>query len=289
MLFGLLAVKVLVTRSRYFFDVPELARTRAYASQLLEQTAEDAATTAVANLRTFGFAVLDNIIPPECVDAVRAEVETVTQQVQQDQRPDRDLQRPGEKQPSRLDTTPVELTFRSARVDRNGRNNPIGLLPQFREYMAHPVLLEVGRQMLDDHLRWCQVNYRSYEGQRDDGSPGGFGPVANRGKLKREWRGSLSIRLLLFIHLFDVLSLVLHRCYMTDCGHACRLTDTDWPHDLNAYGGGNPEHNAGAIRQPFPDITMCLSCVWYLSETGPEAGGELQFVCNCSAVDCACC
>eukprot|EP01046_Picozoa_sp_COSAG06_P119121 COSAG06_NODE_66357_length_254_cov_1.006452_1_plen_71_part_01 len=51
------------------------------------------------------------------------------------------------------------------------------------------------------------------------------------------------------------------------------VTDTDWPHDLNAYGGGSPEHNAGAIRQPFPDIPMCLSCVWYLSGTGPESGG----------------
>jgi hypothetical protein len=61
------------------------------------------------------------------------------------------------------------------------------------------VLLEIGRTMLDDHLRWCQINYRSYEGQRGDGSPGGFGAVENRGKLKREWRTSapLSMPLLL--------------------------------------------------------------------------------------------
>jgi hypothetical protein len=183
---------------QYAYGVPELARTRAYASQLLEQTPEDAAARAVENLRTLGFAVLDNIVEPARCEAVRAEVERVTQQVQQDQRPNRDIQRPGETESARTPAIP-EQRFRSAQVDRSGRNNPIALLPSFREYMAHPVLLEIGRTMLDDHLRWCQINYRSYEGQRGDGSPGGFGAVENRGKLKREWRTSapLSMPLLL--------------------------------------------------------------------------------------------
>ena len=33
----------------------------------------------------------------------------------------------------------------------------------------------------------------------------------------------------------------------------------DWPHDLSAYGAGNEFGNAGTIRQPFPDVCMCLS------------------------------
>ena len=44
---------------------------------------------------------------------------------------------------------------------------------------------------------------------------------------------------------------------------------SDWPHDLTAYGP-NPEQpwkHCGAVAQPFPDVCMCLSTVWYL---GPE-------------------
>ena len=256
---------------QYYFEIPDLAHTRSYASQLLEQTPEDAAAKAVANLRSLGFAVLDNLIPPDRIDAVRHEVDKVTQQVKQDQRPDRDIQRPSENQPASLGDIP-EQSFRSARVDRNGRNNPIGVLPQFREFLAHPVLLEVGRQMLDDHLRWCQINYRSYEGEREDGSPGGFGAIATRGKLKREWRPSLSTHPLRRTSVARSNSTLVVLDWMRLRAHT--PTDTDWPHDLNAYGGANPKHNAGAIRQPFPDISMCLSCVWYLSDTGPEAGGE---------------
>lgn len=44
---------------------------------------------------------------------------------------------------------------------------------------------------------------------------------------------------------------------------------SDWPHDLSAYGP-NSEHpwkHCGAVAQPFPDVCMALSTVWYL---GPE-------------------
>ena len=40
---------------------------------------------------------------------------------------------------------------------------------------------------------------------------------------------------------------------------------TDWPHDLGQ--GTN-----GAMRQPFADICMCLSMVWYMQDTGVNSG-----------------
>lgn len=40
---------------------------------------------------------------------------------------------------------------------------------------------------------------------------------------------------------------------------------TDWPHDLGQ--GAN-----GAMRQPFADVCMCLSMVWYMQDTGPDSG-----------------
>jgi ectoine hydroxylase-related dioxygenase (phytanoyl-CoA dioxygenase family) len=44
---------------------------------------------------------------------------------------------------------------------------------------------------------------------------------------------------------------------------------SDWPHDLTAYGPSDEEpwKHCGAVAQPFPDVCMALSTVWYL---GPE-------------------
>ena len=44
---------------------------------------------------------------------------------------------------------------------------------------------------------------------------------------------------------------------------------SDWPHDLTAYGPNTeqPWKHCGAVAQPFPDVCMALSTVWYL---GPE-------------------
>ena len=44
---------------------------------------------------------------------------------------------------------------------------------------------------------------------------------------------------------------------------------SDWPHDLTAYGPNEeqPWKHCGAVAQPFPDVCMALSTVWYL---GPE-------------------
>ena len=48
-----------------------------------------------------------------------------------------------------------------------------------------------------------------------------------------------------------------------------RSWHTDWPHDLTAYGPSaqEPWRHCGAIAQPFPDVCMALTTIWYL---GPE-------------------
>ena len=48
-----------------------------------------------------------------------------------------------------------------------------------------------------------------------------------------------------------------------------RSWHSDWPHDLTAYNPTNEEpwKHCGAIAQPFPDVCMALSTIWYL---GPE-------------------
>lgn len=40
---------------------------------------------------------------------------------------------------------------------------------------------------------------------------------------------------------------------------------SDWPHDITHVAGGH-------VAQPFPDVCMALSTVWYLVDVGPENG-----------------
>ena len=46
-----------------------------------------------------------------------------------------------------------------------------------------------------------------------------------------------------------------------------RSYHSDWPHDLS------DRDRAGAVHQPFPDVTMGLTTIWLLSPFGPESGG----------------
>ena len=46
-----------------------------------------------------------------------------------------------------------------------------------------------------------------------------------------------------------------------------RSYHSDWPHDLV------DRDRAGAVRQPFPNVTMGLTTIWLLSPFGPEGGG----------------
>ena len=114
--------------------------------------------------------------------------------------------------------------------------NDLVWMPRYARHLADPVVTAVARRVLDDHLRIAQLHLRIIEADQPDGTLGGYGQVTRRGREFREWH-------------------------------------TDWPHDLSAYGRGNPRHNVGCIRQPFPDVTMCLVMIWYLTDVDADAGG----------------
>ena len=136
--------------------------------------------------------VLDNVIPPERIQTVREEVDRVTREAA------------GE--------TAGRVTHKEQGEALS--QNLIARMPLFREYLAHPTVLDIARQMLDDHVRMAQINLRTIRGDEGD-QKGGVAWAATHTRHSREWH-------------------------------------TDWPHDLSAYGGDNAQRNAGAIRQPFP-------------------------------------
>ncbi len=188
------------------------------------------------SLDCFGFCVVDDVIPQDRIDTLRAEANQAEEKVNRNQRAILEAVKQGV---SIDDLSGVEGTDLRP-VRRVGYPpkmvNDIVWLPEYAKYLAHPTITAIARAVLDDHLKIAQLHLRPLVGPSDDGTPGGFGHARHRGRADtREWH-------------------------------------TDWPHDLAAYGGNDPQKNAGAIRQPFPNITMGLTMIWYLTDVDEDSG-----------------
>ena len=107
--------------------------------------------------------MLDDVIPPEVVAAVREEVrEAPAKNAANKEAPD-GLRRTGRL--SRPEHPICDLVW----------------MPQFCEHLAHPVVVAVAKAMLDDHLRIAQLNFRPI-GKSDEEELSD--PTT---QLKREW------------------------------------------------------------------------------------------------------
>jgi ectoine hydroxylase-related dioxygenase (phytanoyl-CoA dioxygenase family) len=218
----------------------ELARTRPYAFAVADQPDHTVAGCA-DSLSRYGFCVIENVIPASEVDVVREEIVAADAIVSRNSQAIKDLSDlkglEGEDLLKQAAGNNVELRP----VRRVGHPpqppNDIVWMPEYARHLANPVVTAVARRVLDDHLRIAQLHTRIIATDESDGTRGGFGAVEHRGRAdSRRWH-------------------------------------TDWPHDLSAYGADDPNRNAGCIRQPFPDVTMCLVMIWYLTDVDEDSGG----------------
>jgi ectoine hydroxylase-related dioxygenase (phytanoyl-CoA dioxygenase family) len=216
----------------------ELAQSRAYAFDPTTRPVEEVVEGCTNSLSRYGFCVIENVIPTYEVPAICQEILEAQAKVGRNIRAIRELvDSEGLNDQELLASDKVSLRP----VRRVGRPpkppNDIVWMPKYARHLANPVVTAVARQVLDDHLRIAQLHPRIIAASSSDGTPGGFGSVHHRGRADtREWH-------------------------------------TDWPHDLSAYGSDNPNENVGCIRQPFPDITMCLVMIWYLTDVDENSGG----------------
>lgn len=220
----------------------ELVRTRGYAFSAHE-TATDPIFGCADALARYGFCVIDDVIPADDVPRIRDEVDAAEAAIAHNMAAIRELLDAAvDRSPSVedlkavLDQAPPGVELRP--VGRVGRPpkppNDIIWLPRYAPYLAHPVTTAVARRVLDDHLKIAQLHLRPIAAGTD-AAPGGFGRAKFRGRADtREWH-------------------------------------TDWPHDLSAYGSDQPLQNAGCIRQPFPDVAMCLVMIWYLTDVDADS------------------
>ena len=218
----------------------ELARARAYAFGANDSGAVEGCADA---LHRYGFCVVDDVIPPDAVPRIRDEVNAAEAAIADNMAAIRKHldAHPGSRDSvaslkAALDKAPAGVELRP--VGRVGRPpkppNDIVWLPQYAPYLAHPVTTAITRRVLDDHLKIAQLHLRPIAAGSED-APGGFGRAEYRGRADtREWH-------------------------------------TDWPHDLSAYGAGEALLNTGCIRQPFPDVAMCLVMIWYLTDVDADS------------------
>ena len=229
--------------------VDDLARNRSYAFSAEALSIDEVVEGCADSLDRYGFCVIDNLIPHGEVDSIREEVKAARKKIERNNLALQELLgeewsnslKIGAKEQAllrdaatanRVELRPVRRVGHSPKV-----RNDIVWLPRYAQQLANPFVVGVARRVLDDHLRIAELHLRIIEGEKPDGTPGGFGDVHLRGRPDaRGWY-------------------------------------TDWPHDLTAYGEGNTGRNAGSIRQPFPDVAMCLVMIWYLTDVNEDSGG----------------
>ncbi len=220
----------------------ELVQTRAYAFSAKTLPIDEVVEGCADSLSRYGFCVIDNVIPDSEVAVIRAEVKAAQSTIARNKQALRKLLDEEGLNPHELLENPTVTDKVELRPVRRAGHPPkppndIVWMPQYGKHLANPFVTAVARRALDDHLRIAQLHLRIIETSRTDGTPGGFGSVKYRGRPdSREWH-------------------------------------TDWPHDLSAYGRDDPGRNVGCVRQPFPDVTMCLVMIWYLTDVDENSGG----------------
>ena len=227
----------------------DLARNRGYAFNAEALPVDEVVAGCADSLDRYGFCVIDNVIPSGEVDAIREEVREARSKIDRNHRALQELLggeslktlKIGAKEQALLTDAEAADGVELRRVRRVGYPpkvpNDIVWMPQYAQHLANRFVTSVARRVLDDHLRIAQLHLRILDCDKPDGTPGGFGAVHRRGRADtREWH-------------------------------------TDWPHDTTAYGRGDPGRNIGCIRQPFPDVAMCLVMIWYLTDVDEDSGG----------------
>ena len=219
----------------------ELARTRAYAFDAATLSLEDVVASCADSLDRYGFCVVDHVIPVDQVDAIREEAVAAHPLIERNIQGIKDLfAQEGANAEELLNGQAAAENVELRPVRRAGHPpkppNDVIWMPQYARHLATPVITAVARHVLDDHLRIAQLHTRFIKTDKEYYKGRADTVMTERGRDRREWH-------------------------------------TDWPHDLSAYGKDDPDLNVGCIRQPFPDLTMCLVMIWYLTDVDESSGG----------------
>ena len=198
----------------------------------------------VAQFRESGWCLLENVVPPELIDAAREELLAARQVLQEDAAaiawgedetieaspPDAAAVR--ERWPELARSPAPAGPHARSLLPWGGQAAQAQLCrcPVLSSCFSEPRLLAIARAVLNtDHVRVGQANIAPSWNTRED----------HDGDPNERW-----------------------------------TWHSDWPHDLTAYSGARaiPRFCSGAVQQPFPDQTFALSVIFYLVDSTPQNG-----------------
>lgn len=239
-----------------------------------------------SQLRRLGFTVVPNVIPAEEVDSVAAsilrageKIGAATQELRMSGRaemrkgwadlakdaiaargfePNSASTRTVEQHNHLLASVAEELREAHGLTDPYGAGVPTGHVdpginhiayyPELSRYLADPRVLAIVKAVLDPHVRVAQLEIN----KTNHPTP------PERLQVRR-----LPARCASSQATEDFARAV--GTVVQDGWETRRGYHSDWPHDITHVAGGH-------VAQPFPDVTMALSTVWYFVDVGPENG-----------------
>ncbi len=219
---------------------------RTYAFNPRKFSSKKLITNCAKHINDYGFCLIDEVIPRSKIKNIRNEIIEAKNKINNNINKIKELVESKKYSEEKL-LKNKKIQLRS--VGKIGRPskpvNDIVWMPKFSKYLCNSNIVKTASKVLDDHLRIVQIHPKVIPTSKDNFNKKSlsFGyddqglPHIHRGpEYSRDWH-------------------------------------TDWPHDPSSYGGGNPNENVGCIRQPFPDITMCLVMIWFLNDVDESSGG----------------
>ena len=241
-----------------------------------------------SQLRRFGFTVVPNVIPADEVDSVAASILRAGEKIgaaMQDFRasgraemregwadlakgaiaargfePNSTSTRTVEQHNHLLASVAEELRETHGLTDPYNSGVPTGHIdpginhiayyPELSRYLADPRVLAIAKAVLDPHVRIAQLEIN----KTNHPAP------PERLTVRRLPARSASSHVTEFNCFARAVGTEAQDGWETRRGY-----HSDWPHDITHVAGGH-------VAQPFPDVTMALSTVWYFVDVGPENG-----------------
>jgi ectoine hydroxylase-related dioxygenase (phytanoyl-CoA dioxygenase family) len=197
------------------------------------------------NTKTFfneyGFCLIENVIPENKILNIKDEVISATIEINKNIKKYKEEYEKGKSDSELLSNKDLELRLGRYKGRPPKPVNDIYWMSNFSNYLTDNYVVSFAKKILDDHLRISQLHPKSLPSQK---------------------KSSVNVGVDMF---------GLPRLFMGNKN--TREWHTDWPHDPWAYGGDNEKENVGCIRHPFPDITMSLVMVWFLTDVDKSTSG----------------
>ncbi len=225
--------------------IKKLIKNRRYAFNSKAINSKKNMNSCVKFFKNYGFCLLENVIPQNKIECIRQEI--INAQIQSSQNI-KNIQKlvknKNIKEKTLLNNRKVFLRSVGKEGSPSKPANDIIWMPNYAKYLSNSKLIQLLSNLLDDHMRIVQLHPKII-------------PPSNTKNLLNVEIGNDNLGM--------------PRLYKGPPN--ARDWHTDWPHDPSAYGGGNPNENIGFIRQPFPDVTMCVVIIFYLNDVDEKSGG----------------